>query len=768
MKFLFAEIEEFGKLEHRCFTFGDGITLIEGENESGKSTLLAFFRFVLYGFPRRGGVGGDERDKRLSFRNRRAAGSLVFSAGEREYRVFRSVTAKNERETTERLSVTAEPEGSVVELGGKTPGELFLGIPAELYDSSLCVRQSEIDRVGEGDVSGKVGELLAATGGAERAGKLLENARRRLCYRKGRGGRIFELEDEEAALTRGIDEATQAAAALAALSAKEKQEAKALAQCKAELAAEDAATEKARLTGALEQYRELCRAEEEERGAALRVRELEGRLSALPDEETLSRLGILLGRERECRRDFAYADATLRGFEPDLPPAAQVTENDGADGTTLTDAAPFHTGSGLIGDSRENATPAHPASPARSETSAHPASPARRPTSARLPWVFCALFALLALGAALLAKAASGAAPALAPRFDPALLWGAAGGGLLLCIGFGGFALFRRRACRIPRMSEAHLAAREAYSRTLENLLDIQNALYTEWEKACGVRFVPSADPEAVLREYARERGGILSEIAAKKETESRAQRRAAFLRERVGTFHADAVQKRLEALASIPMRQGSAEEISAKRAALNREITEREAGLSALARELAARSATANDPATLSRARAQIREKLVTAREELAALDLAQEALAAAQTELRRNIAPTLCNAAGKIFGQLCQGASGHDGLHLGADFSVMLDAEGDRHPLFCFSAGCRDAAYLSLRMALASLLTEEPAPLLLDEPAARLDDRRAAALLCCLSEIAESGTQCLLFTCHKREAELLADITPFARIAL
>ena len=61
MKFLVAEIEEFGKLEHRRFTFGEGMNLIEGENESGKSTLLAFFRFIFYGFPRRNAAGGDER-----------------------------------------------------------------------------------------------------------------------------------------------------------------------------------------------------------------------------------------------------------------------------------------------------------------------------------------------------------------------------------------------------------------------------------------------------------------------------------------------------------------------------------------------------------------------------------------------------------------------------------------------------------------------------------------------------------------------------------
>ena len=66
MRILKIEIEEFGKLRDLVLEPCEGLTLIEGENESGKSTLLAFLRFALYGFPRRGGADGDERDKRLS------------------------------------------------------------------------------------------------------------------------------------------------------------------------------------------------------------------------------------------------------------------------------------------------------------------------------------------------------------------------------------------------------------------------------------------------------------------------------------------------------------------------------------------------------------------------------------------------------------------------------------------------------------------------------------------------------------------------------
>ena len=785
MKFLVAEIEEFGKLEHRRFTFGEGMNLIEGENESGKSTLLAFFRFIFYGFPRRNAAGGDERDKRLSFRTRRAAGSLTFTCRGETYRIFRAVTAKNERETTETLSVTEEPEGAETELAGKTPGEFFLGIPAELYDSSLCVRQSEIERVGEGDVSGRVGDLLAATGGAARAGKLLENARRTLSYRKGRGGKIAELEDEDGTLAREISEATESAARLAALTEEENQARAVLSRAKNELKLLDAAAEKARLTAALEQYRDLCHAEEDARGAAIRVQELLKAGESLPDEGALARLAHLLAEKKDREQALSRAEAALAQFETVPPrPNRQTDTPENAPvvrPATAFPKAPFREGGGArsaAGGARATAdftpsaeihsvvapnkngsgtrTPAEESFAANNAETAFSKAPRRKATGFL---ALCALFALLAVGAL------TAALLPLSLPLPAAALFGAAGGAAAVALIFA--VLAGKRAKPLP-LSPERLEARATYSRALENFLDVQKSLETEWKKTCGAPPVPSADPDAVLREYARERRALSEELAAKRGVQTYAEHQAALLRGRVGALNTAAVEARLAALASVPELTGTPEETAAHRAALSERIGETEARLSALTREEAGLLATAKDPAELARRRAEVSARLAAARESLAALDMAQSALLTAETELRQDIAPALCRAAGGLFREICGEDTGHEELHMGADFSVMLDAEGDRHPLSCFSAGCRDAAYLSLRIALAGMITREPVPLLLDEPAARLDDRRAAALLAALAGVTGSGGQCLLFTCHHREAALLKPLTAFEEIRM
>ena len=206
MRILKMEIESFGKLEQFTLTPGSGLTLIRGDNESGKSTILAFLRFVLYGFPRKNGPEGEERERRLSWRTRTAGGRLTLEAGGAQYRILRRCMARGNGVRggfVEELSVIALPGGTEVALEGKTPGEHFLGLPVELYDGSLYLAQSDAERVSSVGVSEAVSSFLFGEGAtlrAEDARNRLQEARRTLRHRKGRGGRIPELEDRLAAV----------------------------------------------------------------------------------------------------------------------------------------------------------------------------------------------------------------------------------------------------------------------------------------------------------------------------------------------------------------------------------------------------------------------------------------------------------------------------------------------------------------------------------------------------------------------------------------
>ena len=52
MKYTRLHINHFGRLQNRTLEFADGIHIIYGPNESGKSTMHAFLEAMLFGLER--------------------------------------------------------------------------------------------------------------------------------------------------------------------------------------------------------------------------------------------------------------------------------------------------------------------------------------------------------------------------------------------------------------------------------------------------------------------------------------------------------------------------------------------------------------------------------------------------------------------------------------------------------------------------------------------------------------------------------------------
>ena len=165
--------------------------------------------------------------------------------------------------------------------------------------------------------------------------------------------------------------------------------------------------------------------------------------------------------------------------------------------------------------------------------------------------------------------------------------------------------------------------------------------------------------------------------------------------------------------------------------------------------------SATAQEPAAKESELAALRAEHRGATRRLMALEMALGAMEEATRTLGDGMIPQLCERASAHLCTLTGGA--YQRIYAGADLAVSLDSDKGPLPLSHFSAGCRDAAHLSLRLGLLDILTEERLPLLFDEAFSRLDDARARGLLQLLSAYCRAGGQCLLFTCHSREATFL-----------
>ena len=84
-------ITSFGSLSDFSAELSGGLNIISGANESGKSTILAFIRFVLYGLPsRRSEEGLLEYDRALSWASGRAEGSIEIECEKGSFRIERS------------------------------------------------------------------------------------------------------------------------------------------------------------------------------------------------------------------------------------------------------------------------------------------------------------------------------------------------------------------------------------------------------------------------------------------------------------------------------------------------------------------------------------------------------------------------------------------------------------------------------------------------------------------------------------------------------
>ena len=78
------------------------------------------------------------------------------------------------------------------------------------------------------------------------------------------------------------------------------------------------------------------------------------------------------------------------------------------------------------------------------------------------------------------------------------------------------------------------------------------------------------------------------------------------------------------------------------------------------------------------------------------------------------------------------------------------------------CVSSGTQDAAYVSLRLALADMFGKNGTrlPVVFDEAFSRLDDKRLRRMLRVVQKYAENGAQAIVLTSNKREADVVREM--------
>lgn len=142
MKIIEINIKCFGKLRDFVLKPGDGVNIVYGKNEAGKSTIMAFIKAMFYGLE-----SGEKRRQYEPWSGGQPAGSIEFEHDGVTYFLNRTF---GESKGYDKISLFDKTNGETVPLSpGQEPGALVLGINIKTFVSSVFIGQSGITVEGE-------------------------------------------------------------------------------------------------------------------------------------------------------------------------------------------------------------------------------------------------------------------------------------------------------------------------------------------------------------------------------------------------------------------------------------------------------------------------------------------------------------------------------------------------------------------------------------------------------------------------------------------
>lgn len=135
-------------------------------------------------------------------------------------------------------------------------------------------------------------------------------------------------------------------------------------------------------------------------------------------------------------------------------------------------------------------------------------------------------------------------------------------------------------------------------------------------------------------------------------------------------------------------------------------------------------------------------------------AYEIAKERLEQVSYDMQQQLSTQLNDNASEILADITDGK--YTKLFVDDKLHMSVMAEGKRIEMEMVSQGTLEQIYFSVRMAAADLLLEEEYPVILDETFAFYDENRLRKVL---KWLGKSKRQVIIFTCQKREEEILKE---------
>lgn len=743
-------IDSFGGVRNLTLELTDGLNIIQGANESGKSSVAMFIKFIFYGLSGRGVDGNmSERNRYVNWETGCAAGYITLEKNGVTYKISRELYVSDEA-TRERVNIINEETGEKL-FKGEIPGMALLGMPEKMFFNSVFVRQLS-DASIDGSGMSEAIENILYSGDEEvstrRALEKLEKARKELLHKNGNGGKIYELRREKVRLEAQLEDAKQKNAAIMETES-------AVEDSRALIASrERRADELEDILDCYDKFRRMASLEELEKQEA-EQRRIKSVLDSFPNKEELEQLGDELREADRLRREAEMRLKTVRinisSLDNSLPPIVSEEEQ-----------------------AADRLDAAH----------------ARRALSKKKS---CFGFSL----ALFILTVVCGAGAFFLLSVDKTLAMVAAGVAavmliiavILLCISISSLKKYNSILDKwnavssgdIERMAQAKVdeALRlrseiSEYGLLLreEQETDAEREALLQKQRSIAGRFTPEEPDTDTMTEKALSRAAsTLKEIANVTREYDTVTGKLSVMGEKSAEERADIRKAAADALkteagiAAKKMNRAEYEKTVRDKGFFRSSTDAQKRRHQSLENELSALLATAVSPADIAAKISETDGEISHLTARYNAVTLAINTITKASEDLRASLLPRIVGEAGVLMGAFTGGK--YTGIGVDRNFEMSYSPAGHPREAEYMSAGTRDAAYLSVRNALMKVLFPGNSPMAVyDESFARIDEERLRRLLDVLSAAGEDGTQSLVFTCRSLEGHLSGENVPIIKL--
>lgn len=763
-------IKTFGMLTDFVLEFSPTVNVIEGENESGKSTIAAFIKYMLYGFDNESVPGAlDERNKRINWSSGTAEGTMNVRVKDKRYLISRT-TARIE--SSGRVSYKEDCSITDLETGtlafGKVPaGEVFFGVDSSLFDNTAFIGQIGDTAISERSVKESIENILFS--GSEKinnqraAAKVsvkMDNLLHASSAGEGAtGGVIYDL------MRRG-DELEEKLALARATNRK-------ILDKEAEL-------------HAIKTYKDD---QKEKRDKFLDLDFCYQNVQIIQKFDKLHELEGMYEAKNDEYNSFT-AKNTRNGFVPSQNYLSDIaisrTAVDNSYRAVQDANARYEKEKNAVGITREieNAI-------ALSDSLGKEEEILRNVRTIRKNQIKNILAmagsGLLLIASLVLEIIATGGMAQTLPR----IAFGMIGvGGLVL--GFAMLVFFLKNKSRLAEVEKKFgtatyqelLAKIDVIGKSREKrdnlLLSIENARLAVEDAKKAYEDAKVNLLEVVLRwgeEFPSSNlnqflDGLEDRVRAFLEEEKRILDERFELEIKVRALREELANKsEIDIRGQVPpfkrkvLNEIKHEEILAGIEQCNEIIKEQEQLAEGLEDELARLKIGALDPSSLYEKISANDTKIDELRKQHKSYYIALKAIEGASDKLREEISPRLAEFSTDLMGIMTNkkysSMSVDDGLKL-----TFNSTDGDNRSVDFLSGGTRDLTYVSLRMALIDMLYTEKPPICYDESFAHQDNVRAKSMMEAIKHLANEGYQSIIFTCRQRESSLAKDKDEGARL--